>query len=477
MNPLSRRQFVSTALVAGMAGEGVTSEQSVVAHGARGDGTTDDTAAIQQAVNAGQGCVHFPKGRYRLTKPVIIDLDRCGPTSLIGDGSATVLMEGEGPAFHLRGTHGGTAGPSTVRENVWESQRMPAVSGMEIRGMHPEAIGVCLQGTMQAVLSHLLVRRCRIGIQCVERNRNVIISACHLYHNLAIGIDFDHVNLHQAIIADSHISYNAQAGIRLLGGNMRNFQIVGNDIEYNYDTEQEGCADVLIDMRPEGSSFREGTIVGNTIQARPSTGGANVRFLGGKELRTGGACSITGNFLSNQTINLHLADCRCVTAVGNSIFMGADRTFVLERCANVVVADTTIDWNPRGGGKQFADGILIRDCDGVNLSGVIIEDCFQGSPEAGGAIEVHDSRDVAVSDCRVLDPRHRGIVLRSSRRCRVTGCSVVDRREDGSMVSSIEAGPDCRDTLVAGNTVNRGTLAFADGAGTLGENHEVKVGE
>jgi len=50
----------------------------------------------------------------------------------------------------------------------------------------------------------------------------------------------------------------------------------------------------------------EGTIVGNTIQAKPSPSGANVRFLGGKHPWTGGMFSITGNFMSNQMTNIHL---------------------------------------------------------------------------------------------------------------------------------------------------------------------------
>ena len=88
---------------------------------------------------------------------------------------------------------------------------------------------------MQAVLTGLLIRRCRIGLELHRRNRNLIVSHCHVYHNLEVGILFDEVNLHQAIIADSHISYNPVAGIKITGGNTRNFQIVGNDIEYNHD--------------------------------------------------------------------------------------------------------------------------------------------------------------------------------------------------------------------------------------------------
>ena len=101
---------------------------------------------------------------------------------------------------------------------------------------------------MQATLTNLLIRRCKVGVHLVRRNRNLIIDHCHIYHNRQVGIDFDNVNLHQAIISDSHISYNPVAGIRLVGGEMRNFQIVGNDIEYNHDVKNEDSADILIDL-------------------------------------------------------------------------------------------------------------------------------------------------------------------------------------------------------------------------------------
>jgi hypothetical protein len=209
--------------------------------GAMGDGRTDDTAAIEAAVRT--GAVYFPKGDYRITRTIRIDLDAAGRTSLVGTGEATVIMAGPGPAFHFVGTHEGTGDPESVRDNIWQNQRLPIITGIEIRGDHPESIGLRLEKTMQATLTNLLIRKCKIGIHLPTRNRNLIIDHCHIYNNTHIGIDFNEVNLHQAIIADSHISYNAVAGIRLLGGQMRNFQIVGNDIEYNYDQKLEGSDD------------------------------------------------------------------------------------------------------------------------------------------------------------------------------------------------------------------------------------------
>jgi len=450
----------------------VLANRSVKDYGAIGDGQADDTEAIEAAVRAGAGVVYFPKGDYRLTRPVIVNLNARGKTSLVGDGTACIIMAGAGPAFHFVGTHNGTADPNSVHEQVWQRQRMPIITGIEILGAHTESVGLRLEKTMQATLTNLLIRRCKIGIHLVGRNRNLIIDHCHIYHNRNVGIDFDHVNLHQAIIADSHVSYNSAAGIRLLGGEMRNFQIVGNDIEYNYDTERKDSADILIDMRQKDSSFREGTIVGNTIQARPSPQGANIRFLGGKNLKVGGLLSITGNLIGSQTHNIHLVDCRGVTICGNSLYSAAEHTLWLQNCANIVLSDNSIDWNPDHKEKYLVDGILIEACRAVSLSSTIIENSFQGSSESGGAIDVEASEDVAITNCQVLDFKYRGITLTDAVQCRVTGCSVIERRREPMKGTSIQV-KGGKDNLVADNIVNHGGLSIAEGTATVRDNLEI----
>src|SRR4051812_31410755 len=83
--------------------------------GARGDGTADDTAAVQKAVESGVGLIRFPRGVFKLTRTVTIDLDKVGFTALAGDGVARVVMAGPGPAFKFVGTHGGSAAPSSFK--------------------------------------------------------------------------------------------------------------------------------------------------------------------------------------------------------------------------------------------------------------------------------------------------------------------------------------------------------------------------
>src|SRR5687768_2083834 len=73
-----------------------------------GDGTTDDTAALQKAIDAGKGGVHLPKGVYRITRTLTVDLDKVGYTAITAEGTATLKMDGPGPAIRFVGTHEGT---------------------------------------------------------------------------------------------------------------------------------------------------------------------------------------------------------------------------------------------------------------------------------------------------------------------------------------------------------------------------------
>ncbi len=428
---------------------------SVKEFGAKGDGERDESEAIQKAVDSGKSPIYFPKGTYSLKKTVKIDLSKTGPLTLLGDGSATIVMNEEGPAFHLLGHHEGTGNPESVTEKVGTLERMPIIHGLVIEGGHDQAIGILLEKTLQCIMTQLLIRECKIGIHLIKRNRNPIIDHCHIYHNKKIGIFFDKVDLHQAIISNNHISYNPTAGIYLLGGGMRNFQIVGNDIEYNYNPGVEGCADILVDSTPENASFREGTIVGNTIQARRSPKGANIRIMGGEELRSGGMMAITGNMIGSQEENIHLFRCRGVSMSGNYIYSAFERSLYMEDCANMVFGNNSLDWNPDHGGKQTKDGIVIQNCDGVVLNGFILENCFRGSLERGGCVEIIKSRDVTIANSQILDPRYRGVVIQDSHRCKVDGCTILARKKN-EIKATVQVLGNSRDNMVINSTLTSG---------------------
>jgi hypothetical protein len=210
-----------------------------------GDGQADDTAALQKLIDGG-GTVSLAKGRYRLTKTVTVDLAKLGAAGISSDGTATLIMAGPGPALKIIGTHGGTAAPKSFKPETW-AQRTPVVQGLEIIGAHPEADGLEATGTMQLTLSRLTIREARHAIHLTVRNRNIVISDCHLYRNRGVGLFLDNVNLHQTNITGCHISYNLGGGIVAVGGEVRNLHVGTCDIEANHDENGPPSANILLD--------------------------------------------------------------------------------------------------------------------------------------------------------------------------------------------------------------------------------------
>lgn len=84
-------------------------------YGAKGDGVTDDTTALQAAVNSGKS-VLIPKGNYKITSPIRVPAN----SSIIGAGSAfacSVIENEHCDAFH-----------------IVENSRFSVIKNLDIRG-------------------------------------------------------------------------------------------------------------------------------------------------------------------------------------------------------------------------------------------------------------------------------------------------------------------------------------------------------
>lgn len=411
-----------------------------------GDGKADDTAAVQTTVDAG-GAVRYARGTYRLTKTIVVDLDKTGFISLNGDGVARFVMEGAGPAFKFVGTHGGTADPKSLRPEIFERQRTPMVDGIEIVGAHPEADGIEATGTMQITITRVAVHEARHGIHLTVRNRNVIISDCHLYHNTGIGVFYDNVDLHQSNIIGSHISYNAGGGVVTRGGGVRNLHIGTCDIESNMTPEAPPTANVLIDCT--GGSTAEVSIVGCTIQHNPSPGAANVRFIGkGKprgddDTTQWGHLSISDNVLSDVEVNIDLQHVRGAVITGNTFGGGYEHDLLVTNCSNIAIGSNTFDRNPpyyRGKAEAAKGGIVFRDSRDITLTGLHID----GIRSHPAAVQIENGDAFNISGCSILDSDGAGLLLKNVTNSLVTGCLIADRRPDRTPAPSIriEGGKD-----------------------------------
>lgn len=489
---------------------------NVFGFGAVGDGIADDAAALQHTIDSGDGVLRLNKGTYRITKPLVLDLTKTGFGAVRGEGGTSrIVMAGAGPAIRIIGDHQGTASPSSVQPHTWDNERFPTITGVEIVGEHPDSVGIELRKTMKCVISQVLIRRCRIGVHLVERNRDFLLSDSHLYDNHEIGLFFDRCNLHQIIVHGCHISWNKFAGIKSLGGDVHNLQIVGNDIEYNNTTAGGASGSVgrpvttrpatttrpetggLTPPRSPGTETHPGgseiwfdatdgvisevTISGNTIQATVQTGGANIRIIGAEVERpqradapkslkvdTAHLFNITGNVLGSQWRAVELRNASRVTITGNSIYDSADLSVFAARSAGIVVSGNTFAWRGHDS-EPPKDGLRFEDCDNVLLSGLATQRFCAGSAERGAAVTFVRCSDCGVSDCQILDPLHRGLELEDCVRCRVANNTIVDRRASPSMKHAIRVLGQSRDNLITGNILGGATEKLLDASGDPSE--------
>jgi hypothetical protein len=397
----------------------------------------NDTAQIETAIAAG-GVIRFGSGTYRVSKTLLVDLAKTGPVSFVGEGTAKLIMEGEGPLLHFVGTHTGTADPQTVGVGVWEKERMPAVEGLEITATNPLGDAIVAEGTMQLNVSRTLIREVRHGIHLKKRNRNVNIVNCNIYNNRGIGIFYDAVNLHQSNISASHISYCKLGGVVIRGGDVRNVHITGCDIEANMSDSEGYRANVLVEC--VAGSGAEIVISGCTIQHTAEVANsANIVFVGGEpknddsEQVRWGHLTIADNILTDAHKNVWLTNTRGATITGNSFGEGHQQHLLIEGSRSVVVGANVIDRNPpyyTSQAKNSSDAIVFRDSAECVIQGLLIN----GVMAPDGAIQMERCRDINLNGCSILNHGATGIVLRDCRSCFISGC-VVRQRSDASSKS------------------------------------------
>ena len=405
-----RLYFLSLTLVVATA-SAAEPIKTVLDFGAKGDGRADDTAAVEKAVAAGVGDIRFPRGEYRFTRPIVVELDRTGPVAFVGQGTARIIMAGPGPAIKFQGTHEGSADPATFKPNVWQRQRSPMVDGLEIVGDHAEACGVEATGTMQLTIARTVIRKALHAVHLTRRNRNVLLSACHFYENRGVGVFYDDLSLHQSNIVGCHISYNRGGGVVCRGCDVRNIQITGCDIEANMDREGPPTANVLVDCSGGAAGAAEIEISGCTIQHSRAPGAANIRFLGADAKdRRWGHLTITGNVLSDVEWNIDLAKARGVVITGNTLYMGFEGDLRAEECSNIVVGANLFDRSPHysyGRSKEAKGGVVFRDCQDCSLTGLHLS----GVERQPAGLTLEKCRRFLAANCTILDCENAGALL------------------------------------------------------------------
>ena len=198
---------------------------SVKDFGATGDGTTDDTAAIQAAINAVQtstfgGTVYFPKGNYKTSSTLVI--------------LRTVTLKGDGPDFSsIKPTSALTA--PCLRIGVDGDTPRPAggfIENISFDGTsttNANAQGLNLWCSGVEIRNTYVLNFAGIGVYATQA-WTTQMSNCLIQGNKSTGIYLDK-ECHDFGISFSRILYSTDYGIRVISSN--SVKIYGCDIEQN----------------------------------------------------------------------------------------------------------------------------------------------------------------------------------------------------------------------------------------------------
>ena len=216
---ISRRDLLATAAAAALGGG-----TSVRHLGARGDGATDDTAALQAALRAG-GAVYLPPGDYVVTAPLVADADR--PLELAGAGAASTIRWGfDGDLLRWDGRCRGV----TIRD----LRIVPAAH------ISPGSTAVlCTAGCERTTFQNLLLEGAGSGFLLRGFTQMVSFVNCLLVGVTGTGIELGHGNEVRVIggrIVGADPPGRGRIGLHLTGDN-GGVHIVETDLI----SHAEGC--------------------------------------------------------------------------------------------------------------------------------------------------------------------------------------------------------------------------------------------
>lgn len=268
-----------------------------------GDGITDDTTAIQTAVNNSRSIV-FPEERiFRLTNSISINV---GNIALFDGGNSKFIVDGAFPAFVVTGSvvSGMSANPATLSDAIKKNEatfifkNCKIIGGSNVSGNNA---GVNLSGCFKTRIENCYFCELTDGIIVENYNRDLMLSGNHVYAITRYGIHVKPTtNLHQFNLANNMISYCQYCVYLDNPEQIANWQCTGNDIEISTypDTSLQNQRCIIINSDSvKSSQLSEIEIVGNTIQGHNQS--TDIIEINGGTNRYIQLISLCGNHISN----------------------------------------------------------------------------------------------------------------------------------------------------------------------------------
>jgi hypothetical protein len=237
---------------------------NVTDFGAAGDGLTDDTAAIQTAIDtaAAGGCIFFPAGRYRVTTLVIAK-----PLTLQGTGANSYNADLFGSATWSRPLESGSMIESAAVSGAVISFVPAHVEPLNVRDVCIKGLGGAARTTVGIALStaaHHTARCLWSNVTFLNLHTGLSMAGCQdcVFTNVVVNGCHTGVSLGLNSNQNVFCQLNAMAcdtGL-LLDGGVKNYLVGG---------AMQGCGTWAIDVHGE-----ENDVVGVYFENVSASGGA-----------------------------------------------------------------------------------------------------------------------------------------------------------------------------------------------------------
>lgn len=217
--------------------KGATGEYNVIAYGAVGDGSTDDTSAVQSALDAckaaGGGVVYFPAGNYKVTSTLTYDISAVASTTtsrlkIKGCGKAVskITMTGVGSTcFSYAGNSSYQVGYLTVEDISFIGNLTASSKGFNLATaafnhwvnvrIEGWAVGLDVTDVDQSQWDSCEFRSnlgaLRINAGSITGPNSLLFNNCNISNNSTYGVDA--TNLQACTFNGGSIQYNGTVSI------------------------------------------------------------------------------------------------------------------------------------------------------------------------------------------------------------------------------------------------------------------------
>ena len=288
-------------------------------YGAKGDGTTDDTTAIQNAFNAvstaGGGLVFFPQGTYVIASDITVP-SNC---TIEGAGRDSILFAKASTSPNLLNCSGSS---HIIISKLQLNGNKANVTILGIQ--YTQENGIYLHNSDDITIRDCYIHDCMVsGIMANGGSTNIMITNCRMVSNYdnQIYIRAQNTSPYSACsyisITGCECSGGSFSGIQILGSSY--FAITGNVCYSNGPTSGQGDG-----IGSEGASY--GTISGNTCYNN-GIQGINIRYT--SEVGSNQASNhinVVGNTIYNHTSTggdaggIGVSDSNHITVATNHLF-------------------------------------------------------------------------------------------------------------------------------------------------------------